>query len=155
MTASKMVANHKRIFKERKKTGKKMNEIFKKRQTTFIFQLIAASIILFGIHSYLLHYFADKTVIFFPIWQIYLFHIVVTFLLFTVINYKYSKGSTQIFNTFMISTFLKMILAIVFLLPLLMSDFENKQPDVFNFFIPYFLFLFFEVYTLTAFLSKN
>ena len=132
-----------------------MNEIFKKRQITFIIQLIVASGLLYGIHSYLLHYFAGDTSFFFPIWQIYTFHIIVTFLLFTIINYKYSKGSTQIFNTFMVSTFLKMILAILFLLPLLMSDFENKQPDVFNFFIPYFLFLFFEVYTLTAFLSKN
>lgn len=132
-----------------------MNEIFKKRQVTFIIQLIVVSAILFGVHSYLLHYFAGDTNFFFPIWQVYLFHIIVTFLLFTVINYKYSKGSTQIFNTFMVSTFLKMILAILFLLPLLLSDFENKQSDVFNFFIPYFLFLFFEVYTLTAFLSKS
>jgi hypothetical protein len=47
-----------------------------------------------------------------------------------------------------------MILAIMFLLPILLSDFENKQPDVFNFFIPYFLFLFFEVFALTRFLQK-
>lgn len=132
-----------------------MNEIFKKRQTSFIIQLVVVSALLFGIHSYFLHYFAGETSFFFPVWQVYVFHIIVTFLLFTVINYKYSKGQTQIFNTFMASTFLKMILAIFFLLPLLMSDFENKQPDVFNFFIPYFLFLFFEVYTLTAFLSKS
>ena len=132
-----------------------MNEIFKKRQITFIIQLLVASILLFAIHAYLIHYFAGDTVFFFPVWQIYAFHILVTFLLFTVINYKYSRGSTQIFNTFMVSTFLKMILAILFLLPLLLSDLENKQPDVFNFFIPYFLFLFFEVYTLTAFLSKS
>ena len=132
-----------------------MNEIFKKRQITFVIQLVAVSVLLFGIHSYLLHYIAGETIFFFPIWQVYVFHIMVTFFLFTVINYKYSKGSTQIFNTFMLSTFLKMILAILFLLPLLMADFENKQPDVFNFFIPYFLFLFFEVFTLTAFLSKS
>ena len=132
-----------------------MNEIFKKRQSTFVIQLLVASVLLFGIHSYLLHYFAGETTFFFPVWQVYTFHIIVTFLLFTVINYKYSNGNTQIFNTFMVSTFLKMILAILFLLPLLMADFENKQPDVFNFFIPYFLFLFFEVFTLTAFLSKS
>ena len=36
-----------------------------------------------------------------------------------------------------------------------LSDFEDKQPDVFNFFIPYFLFLFFEVYSLTRFLQKK
>ena len=132
-----------------------MNEIFKKRQITFIIQLLVASVLLFGIHSYILHYFAGDTTFFFPVWQVYAFHIIVTFLLFTVINYKYSKGNKEIFNTFMVSTFLKMMLAILFLLPLILSDFKNKQPDVFNFFIPYFLFLFFEVFTLTTFLNKN
>jgi hypothetical protein len=48
-----------------------------------------------------------------------------------------------------------MTVAILFLLPLLLSDFENKQPDVFNFFIPYFLYLFFEVYSVTKFLQKT
>jgi len=52
-------------------------------------------------------------------------------------------------------TLLKMILAIVFLLPVFLSETENKQPDVFNFFIPYFLYLFFEVYSLTTFLQKK
>ena len=34
------------------------------------------------------------------------------------------------------------------------EHFENKQPDVFNFFIPYFVYLFFEVFALSKFLQK-
>lgn len=129
-------------------------EDFKKRQLSFIIQLIGVTAVLLAAHSYLLHNFAKDKTFFFPIWQIYSFHAVITTVVFSLINYRFSTGKKDIFNLFMILTFLKMVLAIVYLLPLIMSDVENKQPDVFNFFIPYFLFLFFEVYTLTKFLQK-
>ncbi|WP_117881513.1 hypothetical protein [Aureibaculum luteum] len=121
-----------------------MNTIFKKRQGSFLLKLLFFTIVLFAVHSYLIHYFYDGN-LFFPLWQIYAFHCLVTFAIYGIINYKHSEGNTQVFNIFMVSTLLKMIIAIVFLLPLLLSDFENKKPDVFNFFIPYFLFLAFEV----------
>ena len=129
-------------------------EGFKKRQISFLLQLVAVTAILLGMHTYLLSYFADEIMFFFPVWHIYVFHFVITGLFYTIINYKFSIGKTQVFNLFMGMTLLKMILAILFLLPLLLSDFQNKQPDVFNFFIPYFMYLFFEVYALTKFLQK-
>lgn len=129
-------------------------EAFKKRQLTFLLQLIGATLLIFGIQSYLLYHFAKEIEFFFPVWQVYVFHFVVTLAFYTIINYIFSSGKKEIFNLFMIMTFVKMILAILFLLPLLLSDFENKQPDVFNFFIPYFLYLFFEVFALTRFLQK-
>ncbi len=132
-----------------------MNEQFKKRQGSFLLQNVGVSVLLFGFHTYLLSYFANDITFFFPLWHIYVFHFVVTTVLYTVVNYKYSSGKKDIFNMFMIFTFLKMIFAILFLLPLLLSDVEYKQPDVFNFFIPYFLYLFFEVYSVTTFLNKN
>ncbi|MFC0603385.1 hypothetical protein [Winogradskyella pulchriflava] len=130
-------------------------EDFKKRQITFLLQLIGVSVLIYAIHSYFLHYFANEIVFFFPVWQIYALHFIITLALYSIINYRFSSGKKDIFNLFMIMTFLKMVLAILFLLPLLLSDFENKQPDVFNFFIPYFLFLFFEVFALTRFLQKS
>ncbi len=132
-----------------------MNEQFKSRQLSFLLQNLVVSLILFGVHSYLISYLATDFNLFFPLWQIYLFHFIITTALYTVINFKYSNGKTDVFNTFMVITFLKMTFAILFLLPLLLSDFENKQPDVFNFFIPYFLYLFFEVYSVTQFLQKK
>lgn len=130
-------------------------EEFKKRQYGFLIQLIAISVVVFGIHSYLIHYFFKDTNYFFPLWQIYLFHIVVTGLIYTLINYRYSTGNKTIFNLFMGLTLLKMVLSVVFLLPLLLSDLTGKQPDVMNFFVPYFIYLFFEVYSLTTFLQKS
>jgi hypothetical protein len=127
---------------------------FKKRQILFLLQLIGVSVLLFAIHSYLLYHFGKEITLFFPIWQIYTFHLIITLVLYTIINYRFSSGKKDIFNLFMVMTFFKMALAILFLLPLILSDFENKQPDVFNFFIPYFLYLFFEVFALTKFLQK-
>lgn len=132
-----------------------MNIGFKKRQVGFLIQLVALTILLLSLHSYLLYHFANETMFLLPIWQIYCFHFIVTALFYTVINHRYSKGKIEIFNTFMIITFLKMFLAILFMLPLFLSTLENKQLDVFNFFIPYFLYLSFEVYSLTKFLQKN
>lgn len=132
-----------------------MSPSFKSRQISFLFQNIVFTIILYGVHSYLLSYFATETLFFFPLWQVYLFHLIITTILYTIINYKFSKTHKDIFVTFMAITLVKMLLAIVFLLPLLLSDFVNKQPDVFNFFIPYFLYLFFEVYSITKFLQKQ
>lgn len=129
-------------------------EEFKKRQIVFLLQLIGVSVLLFAIHSYLLYHFAKETTFFFPVWQIYTFHLIITLVIYSIINYRFSSGKTDVFNLFMVLTFFKMVLAILFLLPLILSDIENKQPDVFNFFIPYFIYLFFEVFALIKFLQK-
>ncbi|TDU43566.1 hypothetical protein BXY82_0980 [Gelidibacter sediminis] len=132
-----------------------MTADFQKRQLNFLLLIIVLSLVLYGIHSYLLSYFGTELKLFFPVWQIYVFHFAVTTLLYTIVNYKFSTGKTDIFILFMGSTFVKMFLAILFLLPIILSDFEKKQPDIFNFFIPYFIYLAFEVYTITRFLQKT
>lgn len=132
-----------------------MNKAFKTRQLNFLFQILVLSAVVFGIHGYLLSYFGTELKLFFPIWQIYVFHLGVTTLFYSVINYRFSQGQTDIFVLFMACTLTKMMLAILFLLPLILSDFEKKQPDIFNFFIPYFIYLSFEVYAITKFLQKS
>ena len=132
-----------------------MNELFKKREVNFLIQLIAVSSLLFGIHSYLNYNFAKSVLLFFPIWHIYLFHIVTVFIIYTLINYHDSIGKKEVFNTFILGMLLKMILVMVFLLPWLLSKPEQKGYDLANFFIPYFIFLGFEVYSVTKFLQKK
>lgn len=132
-----------------------MHPEFKSRQVSFLLLCVLLTIVLLGVHSYLLYYFAKDVTLFFPIFHIYIFHFLVTTLLYTVINYRFSQGKTDVFNLFMVSTLLKMVLVILFLLPLILSDFEKKQPDVFNFFIPYFIYLFFEVVLITKILNEK
>lgn len=129
-------------------------QAFTKRQVLFLLQLIGLTLLLFISHSYLLHYFSNSNPPFFPIWQIYIFHFFVTTTLYSVVNYRHSFVQKSILNLFMGMTLLKMIFSIVFLLPLLLSDFELKELDAVNFFAPYFLFLFFEILSLTKLLQK-
>lgn len=131
-----------------------MNTLFKKRQSSFSIKLFLFAIAMYLMHRYVLHYFISE-IFFFPLWHIYVFHSLITLSLYAIINYKNAIGKTEIFNIFMLSTLVKMLIAILFLLPLLISDFENKQTDVFNFFIPYFFFLAFEVYFLSSLLNEN
>lgn len=130
-------------------------EEFKKRQLWFLLQLIGMSVLLLAVHSYLFHHFAKELNLFFPLWQIYTFHLIVALTIYTIINYKFHIGKKEVFNLFLVMTLFKMVLAILFLLPLILSDVENKQPDVFNFFIPYFVYLFFEVFAISKFLQKS
>ena len=130
-----------------------INKDFLSRQYKFIGWLCLFSVILWAAHAYLLYQFASEREFYFPIWQIYLFHVIVTILFYTVVNFLYSSGKTNVLFKFMGATLVKMGLAIVFLLPLILSDFPGKQPDVFNFFIPYFLYLFFEIIFITKLLK--
>ncbi|WP_069676653.1 hypothetical protein [Formosa sp. Hel1_33_131] len=132
-----------------------MNTLFKKRELDFLIKLSVISILLFGVHSYLNYHFAQDILLFFPLWHIYLFHVVTVLLIYSFINYRDSIGKTEVFNVFMLGMLLKMILVIVFLLPWLLSKPEQQGYDLTNFFVPYFILLAFEVYSVTEFLQKN
>lgn len=126
-----------------------------KNQFVFFLKLTGLSLLLFLVHYYIFISFFNELVLLLPLWLIYVVNFGLVYLLYTIINYKKDKGSDNIFNSFMTGTILKMILIIVFLLPVIVSEQENKIPDVLNFFIPYFIFLGFEVYSVFTFLSKK
>lgn len=121
---------------------------------SLILLIVLFTIILYGVHTYIMSYFFGDLILFFPLWHIYVFLSVITIIFYLVINYRFNRGQKNVFTLFMLGTFLKMLLAIIFLLPLLMSDFPNKQPDIINFFIAYFAYLFLEVFSLNKLLQK-
>ncbi|MEO6347148.1 MAG: hypothetical protein ABIO60_04480 [Aquaticitalea sp.] len=122
--------------------------------TSFLIKLIIFTLVLFGIHFYILNQFFDGT-LHFPLWTIYLFNAVMVFLVFSIILYKNKQGSDKMYQLFLGLTILKMVLAIVFLLPLFLGKSDHAQLEVINFFIPYFLFLGFEIFSLNKFLQKS
>ena len=132
-----------------------MMEVFKKRQALFLIKLIVFTLLLFTTHSYLQYYFSDSTEQFLPLWKIYVFNVFVTAIIYTVINYNYSFGKKTIFILFMSMTLFKMVLTILFLLPLFFSSSDVKKITVLNFFIAYFFFLFFEILSLIKLLKAR
>ncbi len=132
-----------------------MNPEFIKKIKVFSVQLLLVSIATFLLHSYLYSYIGVDTITILPLWQIYVFLTIIVFVLYTWIVYKHTQGNTEVFNYFMIGTIIKMVLAIIFLLPVFLSSLESKKPDVLNFFIPYFIFLAFEVFIITRLLNQK
>jgi len=125
-----------------------------KETKSFIIRLIFFSLILFGIHFYIIHHFFNGK-LHIPLYAIYLFNILLVLVVFTVLNYKSKQGSKKIYQYFLGLTILKMVLAIVFLLPLIFGKSNHTQLEVINFFVPYFLFLAFEIFSINNFLQKS
>lgn len=121
----------------------------------FIVGLIAMTALLCGAHYYIfLNFFSDLK-LYLPIWSIYAFNAGLVLVVFLIISYKMSRGSQNPFNIFLGLTSVKMLLAIVFLLPLFFGKSENMKVETFNFFIPYFAFLTYEIISITKFLKKQ
>lgn len=87
--------------------------------------------------------FADTT-FFYSLWAIYLFHILSVLVVFAAILGVHAAFKDQAGFAFMGATFLQMMAAVVFLIPLIKAKVADPVPDIAAFFIPYFLFLFFE-----------
>ena len=90
-----------------------------------------------------------------PIWAIYLFNAILVLVVYLMINHKASTDSSKIYNTFLVLTMVKMALAVVFLLPLFAGKSEHARVEVINFFLPYFIFLIFEIKMLSKFLKNQ
>lgn len=121
----------------------------------FLKLIIPFSIVLFFIQKYTIDSFFQNITFFYSTWSIYLFHLLITlvsygFLLFVNRTFADKTGFASMgFSLF------KMMAAIVFLIPLIQSDLESQIPDVSAFFIPYFLYLFFETLFAVRLLSKQ
>lgn len=128
---------------------------FLKTQIQLIALQVLFTAILFFIHTSVIDNFLPKAILILPLYKIYGFHFIVTTTIIIFISYKHFKGDTAVFNLFILFTLLKMLLFIVFLLPVFLSDVKNKNYDVFNFFMPYFFYLAFEVLSITKLLQKQ
>ena len=106
-----------------------------KETTSFILRLLIFSGFLFAIHFYIISQFFDGE-LYFPIWIIYAFNAILVFAVYAVLNYQNKKGSEKMYQTFLGLTLLKMVLAVVFLLPLFFGKSDHAQLEVINFFIP-------------------
>jgi len=122
--------------------------------SSYILGLMVFTAILFGVHYYLLTLLFQGS-LYFPIWTIYVFNTILVLIVYSVIVYKSEKGSKTIYQLFLGLTTLKMVLAVVFLSPLFMGKSSHTQLEIINFFIPYFLFLGFEIFSLNKFLKKS
>lgn len=121
----------------------------------FLKLLIPFSLVLFFIQYYIVGSFFEKTLFFYSTWSIYVFHFIVTVLSYAFLIFVNKTFADKTGFAFMGLSLIKMMAAIVFLIPLLQSDLKSKIPDVSAFFIPYFLFLFFETFFAIRLINKQ
>ena len=122
--------------------------------SNYLIKLLGFSVLLFAVHYYLISQFFEGN-LHLPIWSIYLFNAVLVAVVYIIIFNKSQGGSKSIFQLFLGLTIAKMVLAVVFLMPLFFRKSDHTQLEILNFFVPYFLFLIFEIFSLNKFLQKS
>lgn len=120
---------------------------------SFIVKLFGFTLLLLAVHYYILKQFFSGTLQL-PLWLIYAFNAVMVFLVYSVLRH-YSNKKKDMLKYFLGMTLGKMALAVIFLLPIFLNKSAHMQLEIFNFFIPYFLFLTFEIFNLNNFLQKS
>ncbi|WP_318641729.1 hypothetical protein [Flavobacterium ardleyense] len=100
--------------------------------------------ILFSLQYFITAQLAAKTPLFYPLWTIYLFHVVSVIVVFSALLAVHNLYKEYTGYAFMGATLMQMLAAVVFLIPLIKAKLAEPVPDIAAFFIPYFLFLFFE-----------
>ena len=121
----------------------------------FLKLIISFSIVLFFIQKYTIDSFFQNITFFYSTWSIYLFHLLITLVSYGFLLFVNRTFADKTGFAFMGFSLFKMMAAIVFLIPLIQSDLESQIPDVSAFFIPYFLYLFFETLFAVRLLSKQ
>lgn len=112
-----------------------------------IFQNPYISILLFSILIMVVHWVIDyvfSIVTYYSLVSIYLFHVISALAVAGIIQLVYSNFKDQAGLAFMATSLVKMLAAILFLLPGFISDDKPNFSNILNFFVPYFLFLIFE-----------
>lgn len=121
----------------------------------FLKIFIPFSIVLFVIQYLVINFLLTDIVFYYSIWTIYSFHILATSAIYIalVLIHKNFKDNTGF--AFMGGSLLKMLAAVLFLLPMLLNNQEFRLINLLSFFIPYFLYLIFEtIYAVRLINSK-
>jgi hypothetical protein len=112
-----------------------------------IFKNPYVSILLFSILIIVIHGVLDNVfsiITYYSLLSIYLFHVVSALSVAGIVQLVYMKSKDHAGFAFMGTSLLKMLAAILFLLPGFLSEDQPTFANILNFFVPYFLFLIFE-----------
>lgn len=111
----------------------------------FAIKLIAFTLILFILHFVVNENFIEAD-LYYTLPVIYLFHFFATLLVYILLTVVYDKFKDYTGYAFMGGSLFKMLAAVIFLLPMMLNNSDYAFVNLLSFFIPYFLFLFFETF---------
>lgn len=112
----------------------------------FLTRLIPFTTILFLIQFFITRFLLNSEVLYYPVYAIYLFHFCATFLIYYMLLLVHHNFQDKTGFAFMGASLIKMVAAVIFLLPVILNNAEYAFTNILSFFIPYFLFLVFETF---------
>jgi hypothetical protein len=122
---------------------------------SFLKYLIPFTLLLFFAQYYGVAAFLEHHDFFNATWSIYLFMFVTTLLIYLLLLFVNANFPDFTGFAFLGTTFVKMMAAVVFLIPLIQSKGRETNLDIAAFFIPYFLFLLFETAFAVRLINKR
>lgn len=121
----------------------------------FLLFFIPFSFILFLLQYAVVHFWMPDINFYYAPWSISLFLFLTTFFFYTLLVYINGVFSDKTGYAFLAFGMIKMFAALLFLIPLIRSDLENKVPATLLFFASYFLYLFMETLFSIRLLNKK
>lgn len=112
----------------------------------FLLRFIPFTIILFSIQYVLSISVFSKTEFYYSVFAIYAFHVLATFIVYLCLLLVFRSSRDKTGFAFMGGSLLKMLAAVLFLLPIMLNGTANPFQNILAFFIPYFLYLIFETF---------
>jgi hypothetical protein len=112
----------------------------------FLKFFIPFAILLLGSQYIVIASWFEKIDFFYQTGSIYGFHIVATLIIYIFLLFVDKTFPEKTGFAFLAGGILKMMAVLVFLFPLIKANVNDPVPDIAAFFIPYFLFLFFETF---------
>ena len=122
---------------------------------SFLKYLIPFTSLLFALQHYAAAAIIQNHDFFYATWSIYLFLFVSTLLIYVLLLFVNANFPDFTGFAFLGTTFVKMMAAVVFLIPLIQSEGRETNLDIAAFFIPYFLFLLFETVFSVRLINKR
>ncbi len=118
----------------------------KQQLLKFAYRLLPFTIILFFVQYLITAFLLGDMDLYYPVYAIYLFHFLATLIIYIILILIYNNFQDKTGFAFMGASLLKMLAAVLFLLPMLLNNSSNPFANLLSFFIPYFLFLIFETF---------
>lgn len=121
----------------------------------FTKSLLIFSIILFSLHTLIDQFIIGDIKLFYPPWSIHLFLFITTLLIVGFVVYVKNSFADKAGFAFLGGSFMKMILSLFFLIPLIKNKEEFNIINVLVFFAPYFIYLAFETFIILKLINKK
>jgi hypothetical protein len=92
---------------------------------------------------------------FYQTWSVYAFNIISALIIYIFLIFVHRTFPEKTGFAFLAGGILKMMAVLIFLMPLINADVKDPIPDMAAFFIPYFLFLFFETFLAVRLINQR